>query len=334
MSRPQLTLLIEDFGALVAAAGDAACPVLERALARGRPFRKAAAEADRLRLELFSLAHDGPAPVAALTALADGLAAAGDGRYWLRVDPVTLTADMTRVFMTAHGLADVGATDREELRGCIAAAAAAAGHDLLSGHPERWCLPLPAAPGCAFTGLDEALGRDLADVLPAGEAGREWRRLLTDIQVALHHAPAGRRRREAGFRAINGAWIWGGGHLPAAPGDARFDRLIGDHPVSRGLAVLAGTVIESQPGADFTPRFAAGDRILLDWTVGRSGAAAELARIEALAGRLLPAVRRGELDLELVDGGGAAWRIERGGLRRFWRGRRPLRESVQRVHGS
>lgn len=335
MSRARLTLLVEDLAALAAAADGVQCPALERCLARGRRLPvKGDGNVDSLRLELFGAAHDGPVPVAALTAVADNLAEVGDNRFWLRIDPVTLTADLTRVFVTAHGLADIGEADRAALRECVRATLAETGHALENGHPDRWLIASPESPGCRFMRLDDALGLDLAEALPKVAEGREWRRLLTELQVALHNADFNARRRAAGQREINGAWIWGEGRLPERIPAGGFDRVLSDHPVSRGLASLAGIAIEAADDAEEIARMEPGSRVLLDWPTGRSGASRELARVERMVGTLLTDVRRGRLELTLLDGSGAGWRLESAELRRVWRRRRPLRVQLGGGNGA
>jgi hypothetical protein len=318
VSRARLTLLVEDFAALAAAAEGATCPHLERWLARGRDAGAAVADADRLRLVLFGGDDRAAAPVAALGAAADGLAPANDARHWLRVDPVTLTADLTRVFLTAHGLPDTDAGERDELFDCVRGVLADYGLDLRRGASGDWLLALEDDPGCDFTRLDAALGCDVGETLPAGDAAREWRRILTDVQVGLHHCEVNRRRRAGGRREINAAWIWGGGRLPRAP-EPVFGRVFSDHPVSRGLAALAGSALAPLADAEAGDGPDAGGSMLVDWTPGPAGARRELDRLEAFAGALAPALRRGALEVRLLDGGGAGRRVDRGALRRFWR---------------
>jgi hypothetical protein len=334
VARIHLTLLVEDLAALAAAATDADVPVLERCLARGRPLARPVANADELRAGLFAADDASPAPVGALTAAADALSEAGDSRYWLRVDPVTLTADMTRVFMTAHGLADVEEADRVALRECVADTLAEAGHSLLCGHPERWLLALDAAPPVDFMRLEDALGLDMAEALPGDAEDLEWRRLLTDIQVALHNADVNQRRRSQGLREINGAWIWGGGRLPQAGRSCPFDCVISDHPVSRGLAALTHCAPLPETAAETRAAVARGGEVLHDWRTGALGATGELERLERFVAGFDQDVARGRLAITLLDGGGSGWRLDRAALRRFWRRPRPLRERLSTGPGS
>jgi len=328
VSHTRLTVLVEDLAALAGAAAGTAAPVLERCLARGRPLARSVANPDELRFALFNADADipGQAPVGALTAVADGLTVMGDDRYWLRVDPVTLTADLTRVFMTAHGLADVDEADRNALRACVADVLADAGYRLQHGQPDRWLLALDDAPPFSFMRMQDALGLDMAEALPGAADARDWRRLLTDIQVALHNAEVNSRRRVQGLREVNAAWIWGGGRLPKTKPSCAFDRVLGDHPVSHGLAKLAGCTARSGTESEAADAVARGGATLFDWRVGRSGAGAELARLEDFFSGCMQDIARGRLELTLFDGGGSGWRLDRAALRRFWRRPQPLSE--------
>ena len=328
MSHTRLTVLVEDLAALAAAAAGTAAPVLERCLARGRPLARSVANPDELRFALFDAGADipGQAPVGALTAVADGLTDMGDDRYWLRVDPVTLTADLTRVFMTAHGLADVDEADRNALRACVADVLADAGYRLQHGQPDRWLLALDDAPPFSFMRMQDALGLDMAEALPGAADARDWRRLLTDIQIALHNAEVNAGRRAQGLREVNAAWIWGGGRLPTTQPSCAFDRVLSDHPVSQGLAKLAGCTARSGTESEAADAVAWGGATLFDWRVGRSGAGAELARLEDFFSGCMQDLARGRLELTLFDGGGSGWRLDRAALRRFWRRPQPLTE--------
>ena len=50
--------------------------------------------------------------------------------------------------------------------------------------------------------------------LPAGEGADAYRRLVSEIEMALHEHAVNARRQECGLRPINSLWIWGGGKAP------------------------------------------------------------------------------------------------------------------------
>lgn len=320
----RITLLVEDLGRLAAAAPSLRCEALERIWSRGKPCDLDVPTANHLRFHLFGVDSTGPLPVAALTHVSDRRKRPDDSYYWLRADPVTMWADMARVFMTQFGFADLDPFEKNEIENCIRAVLHQEGFDLHSHHPERWCIPLRAPLDFTFTPLDQALGMDVAEALPEHPEARHWRRILTEIQIALHNAPVNIRRRASGRREINSVWFWGGGFIPdAAPHDA-FQSVFSDDPVSCGLAIINDCRCLERDAALAADWQADGPSVLVDWTVGASGAESELALLEAFADRLQAEADRGALEVTVYDGSGRGVMYEARARRKFWRRRRPL----------
>ncbi len=345
-----ITLLHERLHALLARASDTPrLPALERLLARGRPVRMACATADELRGQLFGLPAGHQPAVGALTRYADSGRRPGADEYWLRVEVVSLRADMARVLVLGQGLDDCDAVEQQDIRATVAATLAANDLQLHCDHPQRWTLQTPHAPGFDFPSIDEALGCDMADVLPAHAAARPWRHLLNEIQIDLHACDTNRRRRERGQAELNSVWFWGGGVLPRLPQAARYRQLISSQPVSRGLAGLqdiasrseyfpggenAATAgpdqpdlaVEPSPNADINLDLSGSTALplLLDITPQRAAPMDELLRLERLVGAVFDAAGRRHLPLCLLGGDGSGWQVSHGDLRRFWKISRPL----------
>lgn len=329
MGHTRLTLLVEDLANLAGAiSADKSYPSIELLLARGKFLSAPARAADELRSSLFGLA-DSEVPVAALTRLADGDRPMPPGRYWLRADAVSQRADMTRVFMTGDGFEGTPRSGREEICRCIEQVFDDEGLDYSAGPDGRWTLSLESPPGFQFMSLDNALGLDMADALPAEPEARNWRRIMNEVQVALHNHPVSIAGRKSGQVLVNGIWIWGGGFLPEPAADRSFEAVFAMHPVSRGLALLAGNEVRDLQSFD-PAALAAGERVLLDWTVETRDATAELDRLERLFHSLLRPLRKGGLSIRLASPGGRTWEIDRKSLRRFWRRPAPLPELLER----
>lgn len=326
MARATLTLLVEDLEELARAVPrERSWPTFERFLARGRCIPFTGGTADGLRMGLFNYPL-GAVPVAALTGLAEEPAVTIHSQHYLRVDVVSLRADMTRVFMTGHGMAGLSTREREEIRRCVENVLAEEGLEHFACRDECWILASDIGPGVEFMPLGEALGLNLADALPAGLEARDWRRIMNEAQVALYNNPVNESRRQAGLAETNGIWIWGGGYLPEETSNAPFDKVYSTHPVSRGLSLL--NRCEVLQCHDFNPSDIQGERVLLDWTVESRDAAAEMDRLESLAARLLAPLGRRQLSLRLVGTSGRVWDVDRQALRRFWRRSAPLWQSM------
>ncbi len=325
MEPVRVTVLVEDLGSLAAAVSPPQrCPHLERLWARGQPCDLPSPTANHLRFSLFGIDPAGPLPVAALTHAGDRRRRPDEHCYWLRADPVTLWADMAQVFMTEYGFADLGPVERNDVENTIRSVLTREGIHLHSHHPERWCIPLDKPLDLAFTPLHEALGMDLADALPEHPEARYWRRLLNEIQVALHNAPVNMRRRARGQREINSVWFWGGGFMPDTMAHDPFDAVYSDDPVSRGLAIINDCRLIDLSEALTADFESDGTSVLVDWSIGGMAPTEELALLESLAERLRPPGDRARMHLRLYDGSGRGRAFGAGVRRRFWRLTRPL----------
>lgn len=330
MSTVHVTLLIEHFSRLVAAAaGDLRYPALERAWSRGRAVEIEAQTANHLRFNLFGIEPEGHLPVAALTHVNDRNSRPGNDYFWLRADPVTMWADMARVIMTSHGFADLDPYERNEIEICVRDVLQHEGIDLHGDHPERWCIALQSPIEFAFTPLDEALGMDVADALPGHPEARYWHRILNEIQIALHNCPVNVRRRAAGKREINSVWFWGGGFMPDAAEHEVIDTVYSDNAVSRGLAIIndchTRTQVEALDG-DFS---ADGQAVLIDWGFGTGSAEHELSRLEDLVGRMLDMADHKRLVLTVYQGNGNGRSYGPRARHRFWQRRIPLPQALR-----
>jgi len=305
--------------------GESRFPALEMVLSRGRACRIESASANHLRFALFGIEPDGILPVAALTHVSDRKKEAlQDNYYWLRGDPVTMWADMAKVFMTSHGFADLDPYERNEIEICIRTVLLDEGVDFHSDHPERWCIALNEPLKFDFTPLDEALGMDLADALPQHPEARFWRRILNEIQVALHNCPVNIRRRQSGKQEINSVWFWGGGFIPDATPHNLIDTVYSNHPVTCGLAIINDCRLQKQGWAGHGNFSRDGRSILIDWVPATQYAAEELEQLEGLARQLLKLTDQGKIALTLYDGGGEGRLYDRSARRRFWRRKVPL----------
>lgn len=153
-------------------------------------------------------------PVAALTRQLD----VGDavGAYWLRADPAYVRPDINGVRLLACGESLVPSEeDSAALLPALRPLFGDAGFPLDAPTPARWYLRLPAeAKPPLFVEPSEALGSDLFEHLPEGDAGRRWRTLANEAQVVLHNHPWNAKRAAQGKPPINSLWFWGGGILP------------------------------------------------------------------------------------------------------------------------
>jgi len=330
-----ITLLIEDLRQMVGAVDrQHRFPALEKVFSRGQGRSLPSVTPNHLRFLLFGIESTGDLPVAALTHVSDRPKAQQQSYYWLRSDPVTLWADMAQVFMTSYGFADLDPYERNEIENCIRLVLVEEGIDFHSDHPERWCIALNKPLDFEFTPLDEALGMDVADALPSHPEARFWRRILNEVQVALHHCPVNIRRRHSGKQEINSVWFWGGGFIPDAAPHNVIDTVYSNNPVSRGLAIINDCRLKKQNLAGNDDFSSDGRAVLIDWMPASRYPVEELEQLEILTRQLLELVDQKRADLTLFDGSGQGQVYDRSARRRFWRRSQPLVSSLESPAGA
>ena len=302
-------------------------PQLESLLAKSTAGAPLSANLDRLRLKLFGLQTDVEVPVAALSRLASGSLSKADSSYCLRLDPVTLQADMSRVMLMSSGFVGFPADYQQAVHEVVQQVMVAEGLDLQIAE-DYWTVRLAQEPGVQFTSLDEALGADVSECLPEGAAGRYWKRLQNEIQMALHASPANEQRRQRGAALINSVWFWGGGSLPKPANYNAFAQVYSADPVSLGLAALHGMQLNDlhklitdhslfEEGKTLS--------VLVDWAVTPSSsenATQPLTpiRLEAFCQSLLAQLTQygGKLQIQLHSPE-RSWQFEPRDRWRFWR---------------
>jgi hypothetical protein len=328
MTSPKVTVLVEQLASLLAAAqAGLRSPALETILARADMHLQAVSDPDELRFELFGVKPAETLPIGALTYVSDHGTVKPGNDYCLRADPVTLWADMARVIMTSYGFADLDETERDEIECTVRSVLLEEGMDFGSSHPERWTIALEGPLGFTFPPLQKALGVDIGEVLPEHPEALRWRRILNEIQMALHACPVNVKRRGEGRQEINSVWFWGGGYLPAPSGKPAFCTVFSDHPVARGLALIHECQLMNLSATENLESMVAGlphpVSFLIDWAPWQGPAKAPLAQLELLARALLGLVKHHGLTLELYAGNGTHWTLNRLSTLRFFRRRRP-----------
>lgn len=217
-------------------------PEFMRWLARGDRIPDAAgARAAALR-RLFQF--DGSSiPVAALRHHCHADAIAG---VWLCADPAYVRSEATGARLMACPIHDLSASDADELALALRPLFDDVSTEFAVDMPSTWCLQLAGGPShAAFTDPAMALGASLTDCLPAGEAGRAWRRLFNEAQILLHAHPVNARRIAAGKVPVNALWFWGEGTLPDAVATGLQYVASADDAV-RGLAKM-GCALRLEP---------------------------------------------------------------------------------------
>lgn len=89
--------------------------------------------------------------------------------------------------------------------------------------------------------------RNPADYLPSGEDAADFRRLQSEIEMALHDHPVNVERQIRGLQPVNSLWLWGGGHAPELRADPH-PTLFSDDPLLRGYWESVAGAVDTWPG--------------------------------------------------------------------------------------
>ncbi|HPU52711.1 MAG TPA: hypothetical protein PK359_14215 [Burkholderiaceae bacterium] len=178
--------------------------------------------------------------VEALAGAACGLAMP----YW-RVTPCHLHLGMDHAMLTDPPQLQLTPAEAQALCATVAPSFAERGLTLVTPTAHTWFVQ--GGPWALQThAWTQASGRNIAAYQPTGAQARDWRRLLTEVQMLWHEHPVNQARATRGLRAVNALWL--DGFATAAP-PRGTGTVFADSPVLTGLAAAAGWTI--QPLADF-----------------------------------------------------------------------------------
>jgi hypothetical protein len=292
--------------------GQPLSPELGRVLARA-DRTPAATAGSKPQLQRYFDVIPRPCPEAPITRMLDAHDATHNA--WLRADPAYVQADISGGRMLVCGDMDLSAKDCEALIAPLRPLFGDEGFPISAPVPQRWYLMMPLESRLPeFSPPEAVLGDDLESHLPAGDAGRRWRRLLNEAQVILHNHPLNAERVRQGLPPVNSLWFWGGGVLPSSV-RCDYATVCGDALLLRGLCELAKKTLHPVPAA-YSGKLREGDTLVDLRQTKHLGLLA--------SDWILPATAalRGEDELRLDFADGSGWTIVRSQRWRFWR--RPL----------
>jgi len=307
-----------------------ALPALETLLARGRGVRTAGASLERWLAAEYRLS-DG-LPLAPFSLRGDGVEPGGD--CWMRADPVHLKLHGDRLVLADASRLAVTPDEAREFVASLNSHFAGEGISFIAPSPQRWYLRTANAPRLRTTPTAEAAGRSIEALLPDGDEGARWRRVINEAQMLLHQHACNEARERRGQLVVSSVWLWGPGRDRSLT--APYDAVWADHPLAAGLARAGGGAAHPLPASSdpllearrggtqlvvlSLPATAYGD--LADWR----DAVAMLERVWIAP--LLSGMREASLESLTLHGLGPDYgytsSLTGRDRLRFWRVRRPL----------
>ena len=304
-------------------------PALEKMLAHGRSDAPREAGLEKLLCGMFGVLHQQAAPIAAISALFDGL---GEG-CWLRTDPVHLRLQRDQLVLLPN--VQVSTDEAGQLCSALNEHFAGQGMEFFAPHPQRWYVRLDQLPVIETVPLSQAAGRNVHGLLPKGAEALRWHRMFNEVQMLLFAHLVNEAREARGDLAINSLWFWGGGCSSAAALQKAYDSVSSNEVLAEMFAAAAGI-----PFAEWSGRWRdeeGNGKQLLVWTGLRqalqegdlSAWRAALQDFETgYAQPLWQALRAGkiaQLKIEILSGENSrCLLLSRADAWAFWRRSRPL----------
>jgi len=189
-----------------------------------------------------ALAEQSDLPVAALTALVDLPGEMADG--WLRADPISLQPSGGGLLLAAAETIELTMAEATALGEVTRAFLAEEGLALQTPGLGRWYLRLSAPWQVQTTPLAD--GAMVGSTLPTGLGAQPWLQRMNELQMLLHDHPVNQAREAQDRYPLNSLWFWGGGALPKPP-EQRWQQVVSNDPLARGLALHSGSEWLSPP---------------------------------------------------------------------------------------
>lgn len=310
-------------------------PALEQFFSRAKRRTFAGAGLEAVMFDLFDVKRSSAAdkPVAATTYAAD---TGQTGTGWcLRADPVHLVPDRDQLVLMMPEILSLSQAEADRLVADINVLFAEDGWRLEAGTPTRWYLHLPTDPQIRTYDLSQVRSRSIKEFLPTGPNGKQWHRVMNEVQMVLHTSVVNVERQAAGKLPVSSLWFWGGGKTPEV-GHSHWSKIWSNEPISLGLGTLSSTPRKAMPeSADEwlqTARSPGEHLLVLDdlqqsWQCEGVEAWERCLR-EIESNWLAPfvkAIRQGELsELSLCTCQGDRFTLTRAGIKRWWRRKKML----------
>lgn len=310
----QLTLFIPD---LLMAAQVKSLPGLARLLGKADVATIPLLPMQERLFELFDFPMMVPPPIAALTALGDGLASQA-GEWWLRVDPAEMQADQATVYLLATEHFDLTDAETSELLATLNPLLQQDGLQLLASNPQRWYLKLPEEPGMQTIAPEQLLGKSIKSYLSLGERQAYWRRLFSELQFLLYQHPVNQRRQRQNKPLINGVWFWGEGCLPELRPIPKWSKVWTDSILVKGLASWSQIEVAALPQqfSEKGQQWPSGEHLVLPSRVSADDI--EQWDIQWFQ-RLLTALKTKQIDQLTLYTEQQCFRLNHQSVRRWWR---------------
>jgi hypothetical protein len=219
---------------------DLSLPALERILAKSHYTESRSQAIEEWLCQAFGVSKQQDWPVAPIMLHIDGTDAEQTrNEYWLRADPVHLRIENNHILLADSQIFTISLKESMQFAEILNQYFNKSGIFFLPLYPDRWYVRINKTPNLQTRLLSETVGKNINNLLPAGEDSSIWHNIFNEIQMLLHDHQLNQERETRGELAINSIWFWGGGIMPQVI-RSTFNQVWCDHAFAHALAVASG----------------------------------------------------------------------------------------------
>ena len=306
----KITLQVDELKALLKSAGRGLnTPSLDQLLAWGSLINANPESPEAALARLFDpQGIETQFPIAFYTAFADGLEPV-PGDYWMRADPASLQAGMSKVFLAAASSRDLSISNRSCLQKTLNEHFAEDGLQFFLPNNQRWYIRMdcghPQLKSPLLPPPRKMLGKDITSATVAMNS--YWQACFTELQMLLFAEPDRLEHEARGQVPVSAMWLWGGGFAVEPVLTSKRELVCsGNSAMLQGLAHFATANWQEEIN------LCEADQQLMHWPGDQGDTAVD--QLKQLESRvftpLLEAIRQGaELDFIAADAG--HWKIRK-----------------------
>lgn len=183
------------------------------------------------------LAH-GELPSAALTALSYHQTKRNDETNWCFASLSECLVTHQTAYILGNDHLSINNNEKNALYESLNGLCQEEGLNLYSNDSLDWLCQCQQPTALNVEPLLEVLNKDLTQLLPKGETGAYWNRLITMAQMQLQTCDVNKHRTLMHQPQISCVWFWGMGTLPKTV-TCSFDAIYTNNRVLTGLGLLA-----------------------------------------------------------------------------------------------
>lgn len=262
--------------------------------------------------------------------------------WCVRADPVQLIPDRDQLVLMGPESLSLTQAEADGLVAELNEQFAEDGWRIEACTPTRWYLHQHDEPGLRTYGLAQVRGHAIGDYLPKGADGKQWHRLMNEVQMVLHTCAVNQQRVAAGQAPVSSLWFWGSGKTPEIK-HGRWAFLCSDEPVSCGLAMLSNTTKNDLPenATAWLNTVVDGENLLVMHALADNLQYGEMdnwvKQVRVIEHEwiapLIMALRSNQIcELTIYGCNGRQFTLSRSGLKRWWRRKKPMEAVAARSY--